>query len=174
MTILPIRQSWDSILHTPSRKIEDFTDPTLGNIMTDLTETMHEGGLIGIAAPQIGYAVRIIVTEIRETPSRKWVDTSPLQVYINPEIIWKSEELSGIYEGCGSVDNAWKFAIVERPDQIKVRAQDIKGDIFELEASGLLSHVIQHEIDHILGILFTKHVDPGTIITAEEYRAIKK
>jgi peptide deformylase len=171
MSIITIAQSGNPILHKKSEKVDLFTDE-IQKTVQDLMDTMYAWNLIGIAAPQIGVDQQIFISEIRETPSRKSWEISPLTIYINPEIIWKSESLSGIYEGCGSVQNSGLFAIVHRPDQIRVRAQDVWGTFFELSASGLLSHVIQHEIDHLNWILFIEHVNPEAIITDTEYRAL--
>ena len=125
--------------------------------------------LVGIAAPQIGENVRIFVTEVRETKYRK-EGADKLRVFINPKIINVSEETNEDYEGCGSVASAQLFAPVRRPEEITVEAIDESGNTFTYTAKGLLARVIQHEIDHLDGILFSEKISNlKKIMSREEY-----
>lgn len=118
---------------------------------------------VGLAASQIGVPYRIFITRPRED--------SPIDVFINPEIIWKSEELSEILrdgdnksdlkkekklEGCLSIPNIWGY--LKRSSRVKLRFMDMKGKREEKEFSGLMATIIQHETDHLEGILFTQRV----------------
>lgn len=173
MPIKNILQDWNPILHTPSNTV-DFLVWNIQEIITDLIDTMRSSNLVGIAAPQIGIPQRIFITEIRKTEFRNPEELDPLRIYINPEIIWKSTELCEMYEGCGSVEKSGLFGKISRPKSVKVRAFNQDGIVFELEANWLLARVIQHENDHINGILFTEHINKDKLIDAETYAKIKK
>jgi peptide deformylase len=128
-----------------------------------------------MAAPQIGVCSRIFVTEIRETKLRKAHsanDIDDLRVFINPKVISVSEKTTKGWEGCGSVACADLFAKVERPKEITVEAFDKKGEKFTLTAKGLLARVIQHEIDHLNGVVFTDIADRKTFMSREPYLAL--
>lgn len=117
----------------------------------DMLETMYEAPGIGLAAIQIGIPRRLLVIDLAkegETPN-------PLFV-ANPEIIWQSETLSDYEEGCLSIPDFYEM--VSRPSEIKVRFLDRQGDAVELHATGLLATCLQHEIDHLNGILFVDHI----------------
>jgi peptide deformylase len=117
----------------------------------DMLETMYEAPGIGLAAIQIGIPRRLLVIDLAkegETPN-------PLFV-ANPEIVWRSETLSDYEEGCLSIPDFYEM--VSRPSEIKVRFLDRQGDAVELHATGLLATCLQHEIDHLNGILFVDHI----------------
>jgi len=117
----------------------------------DMLETMYEAPGIGLAAIQIGIPRRLLVIDLAkegETPN-------PLFV-ANPEIIWQSETLSDYEEGCLSIPDFYEM--VSRPSEIKVRFLNRQGDAVELHATGLLATCLQHEIDHLNGILFVDHI----------------
>lgn len=129
-------------------------DDAVRKQMDDMAETMYEAPGIGLAANQVGLLNRVLVMdteyEKEELSSRKPVHMA------NPEIIWKSDELSIMEEGCLSIPG--QFAEVERPAIVRVKYLDYQGTEAELEASGLLSHCVQHEIDHLNGVLFTDYL----------------
>lgn len=136
---------------------------------------MRHHGLVGMAAPQIGSDLRIFISEVRLTQfrrDRKKLD--PLKVFINPKITSLSRKHVSDIEGCGSVANANLFAQVKRPETITVVAMDAQGKEFELKAKGLLARIIQHEMDHINGIVFTDKADPKTYMSGEEYLKVVK
>lgn len=117
----------------------------------DMLETMYEAPGIGLAAIQIGIPRRLLVIDLAkegETPN-------PLFV-ANPEIVWQSETLSDYEEGCLSIPDFYEM--VSRPSEIKVRFLNRQGDAVELHATGLLATCLQHEIDHLNGILFVDHI----------------
>ncbi len=139
-------------------------------VVQDLTDTMRESGLIGMAAPQIGVNLKIFVTEPRETELRPADQSDVLRVFINPEIIELSDTKTVLYEGCGSVASANLFGPVERPKEITVKACDLEGKEFTFQADGLLGRAIQHEYDHLVGIEFTEKIQDYTkLMTREHY-----
>src|ERR1043166_2975016 len=120
-------------------------------LVDDMFETMYEAPGVGLAATQIGVPKRIVTADTAKKDEEK----QP-QVFLNPEVVWSSEE-KGIYEeGCLSIPEYYEE--VERPTQVKVRYMDIDGKTQEIEANGLLATVLQHEIDHLNGVLFIDHI----------------
>ncbi len=126
-------------------------DATIRKLVNDLFETMYEAPGIGLAAIQIGVPRRVVTMDL----SKKEDDHKP-QTFINPEVIWKSAETSKYEEGCLSIPEFYEE--VERPAQVKVKYLDIDGNAQEIEASGLLATCLQHEIDHINGVLFIDYI----------------
>lgn len=150
MASLPILCYPDPRLHKVAKPVKEF-DEQLRKKVSDLAQTMYEAPGVGLAATQVDIHERIIVIDVSDSRDE-------LQVFINPEVIWKSEELKTWKEGCLSVPEY--FDEVERPDKIKVSAQDEHGKTFELEAEGLLSVCIQHEMDHLIGKVFVEYLSP--------------
>lgn len=139
-------------------------------IVTNLTDSMRHHELVGMAAPQIGVNLRIFVTEVRKTKTRIQKETDPLRVFINPKIVKFSKRVVAGYEGCGSVANAGLFGAVKRPAEVVVTAFDQEGKRFKLYGKGLLARIIQHETDHLNGIVFLDRVsDTKSLISREEY-----
>src|ERR1044072_7806955 len=117
----------------------------------DMFETLYEAPGGGPAAIQIGVPKRIVPADT----AKKDEDKRP-QVFLNPEVVWSSEEKGTYEEGCLSIPEYYEE--VERPTQVKVRYMDIDGKTQEIEANGLLATVLQHEIDHLNGVLFIDHI----------------
>ena len=172
MIIRALTQKWQPCLHQVSLPVEITKNGIIWEVVIDLIDTMRANNLVWIAAPQIWMNMRIFVTEIRKTPTRNPTDFDILRTYINPEILWFSDEKSEVWEWCWSVQSTWVFGKVIRPESIEIRAQDIDGSFFTMKASWLLARVIQHEFDHINGILFTDHIDQKSLISKEEYITI--
>ena len=126
-------------------------DATIRKLVNDLFETMYEAPGIGLAAIQIGVPKRVVTMDL----SKKEDDHKP-QIFINPKVIWKSAETSKYEEGCLSIPEFYEE--VERPAQVKVKYLDIDGNEQEIEATGLLATCLQHEIDHINGVLFIDYI----------------
>ncbi len=145
--ILPILHYPDSRLRTVAKAVE-VVDDTIKTLVKDMFETMYDAPGIGLAATQVDHHQRIIVIDLSEEKNQ------PLCL-INPEIIEKDGEIDW-EEGCLSVPNYYQC--VKRSNHIKVRALNEKGESFELEADELLGVCIQHEIDHLNGILFVDHL----------------
>jgi len=169
MAIKPTIQAGNKIVQTVSTAVRDVNSEETKQVIEDLVDTMRDVDLVGMAAPQIGVNLRIFVTEIRETNVRK-TGSDSLKVFINPEILEVSEATVDGYEGCGSVCVAHFFGPVNRAKKVTVRAQDETGQEFRLEAEGLLARIIQHEVDHLDGVLFVEKIsDLKKIMSREEY-----
>jgi len=171
MAVKRILQLGDPRLKQKTIAINGFADPKLKQIVQDLEDTMIKNGLVGIAAPQIGSNLKILITEPHKTPYRPVDQTDQLRVYINPQIIRSSKEEIIFYEGCGCVAEAKLFGPVKRPKEITIEAFDISGRKFRLTTDGLLGRVIQHEYDHLFGIEFTERItDYAKLIHAKFYK----
>jgi peptide deformylase len=150
MSILNILRYPDPRLHKVAKPVSVF-DQRLEQLVADMAETMYEAPGVGLAATQVDVHEQVIVIDITETKDA-------LQVFINPEIVWASEELQVYDEGCLSVPGVYDG--VERPAKVRVRALNAKGEAFEIEADGLLAVCIQHEMDHLLGKVFVEYLSP--------------
>ena len=150
MALRPIITLPDPKLRLVSRKIERIDD-SLRGLIDDMIETMHEAPGVGLAAIQVGEAIRVLVVDV----AKKDEPPQP-QVFVNPEIVWSSEERATYEEGCLSIPEY--YAEVERPASVRARAVDRDGKLREILAEGLLATVLQHEIDHLDGVLFIDHI----------------
>jgi peptide deformylase len=119
--------------------------------MDDMLETMYAAPGIGLAAPQVGEPLQVIVLDV----ARDGEPRQPLRM-ANPEIIWASDERIPAEEGCLSLPD--QFAEVTRPAEVKVRYIDHENEIREIDAKGLLAVCVQHEMDHLKGVLFVDHI----------------
>lgn len=158
---MPIRnviQIGHPALKAKNAPIQDFESQKLHQVVEDLVDTMHEAGLIGMAAPQIAENYRVFVTEPRETKTRAKDQVDTLRIYVNPKIIYSSKEEVVIFEGCGSVMQGKLFGPVRRPKLITIEAFDLNGKKFQFTTDGILARVIQHEYDHMEGIEFLEKV----------------
>jgi peptide deformylase len=126
-------------------------DPELRALVDDMFETMYEAPGIGLAAIQVGVPKRVIVMDLAKKDDPK----APL-VIINPQVLWRSDEKAIYEEGCLSIPEFYEE--VERPAQVRVRFLDLSGAEQEMEANGLLATCLQHEIDHLDGVLFIDHI----------------
>lgn len=162
-------QVGNPLIRSSSKDVINSKNKIVQKLVQDLTDSMRHHELVGMAAPQIGKSIRVFVTEIRKTKLRKSQDVDKLRVFINPKIIRRSKEKVKGWEGCGSVASAQLFGMVSRPKSITVRALDENGNSFTLEATGLLARVIQHEFDHIDGVVFTDKADVSTFMSRNEY-----
>jgi len=140
----------DPVLKTVAQPVQRV-DARLARLMDDMLETMYDAPGIGLAAPQVGVLDRVLVVDVagKNEPRR------PMRI-VNPEVIWRSDELQTYNEGCLSLPE--QFADVTRPAECRVRYIDEKNEPREVHASGLLATVVQHEIDHLDGILFTDYL----------------
>ena len=150
MTIKPLIILPDPILRQASKPIETV-DGDVKALAADMLETMYDAPGIGLAAIQIGVPRRMLVLDV----SKEGDDKTPL-VFINPEIVSSSDERSVYEEGCLSIPD--DYAEVERPARITVKHLDAEGREQVTEADGLLATCLQHEIDHLNGILFIDHI----------------
>ena len=137
-----VRQYGDPVLRSRALPVETF-DPSLSDEVRRMGRLMHEALGIGLAATQVGVMHRLLVYRVEPE--------DPLGVLVNPVLEWASEETEAMDEGCLSLPGV--LVEVERPMQVLVRAQDERGEPLTLEASGLEARVIQHEMDHLDGVL---------------------
>jgi|TARA_R110002072_G_scaffold106760_9_gene233051 peptide deformylase len=151
MALLPILTAPDPILKTVAEPVK-AVDERVRQQMEDMLETMYAAPGIGLAAPQVGILNRVIVLDIAKEDA---AEKSPLRL-ANPEIIWISDEDVSYEEGCLSIPE--HYSEVVRPAGVKVRYLDENNQSRELEAEGLLATCLQHEIDHLEGILFVDRI----------------
>lgn len=151
MAIRTIRIEGDEILKKKSKKV-DVIDDKIRELIKDMIDTLHKYDGVGLAAVQVGILKQIVI--IQEAPE------APIHVLINPEIISQTGT-QVVEEGCLSFPN--KFAKIERPEKIKVRALDENGKKIEITGKNLLAQAISHELDHLNGEVFVDKIIPGTL-----------
>lgn len=149
MAILEVLSFPDERLRTVAKEVETVNDE-IRELVKDMFETMREENGIGLAATQVDRHVRVVVMDVSEEQDEP-------RVFINPQII-ESEGTTISEEGCLSVPG--NYAKVERAERIKVKALNEQGEVFELDADGLLAICIQHELDHLQGKLFVDYLSP--------------
>lgn len=167
MAIRKVIMAGDPRLKAKNKLVSDINSPKTQKLIKDLTQTMYETDLVGIAASQIGQNHMVFVTHPRNTKARKLGKTDKLRVYINPKITFKSKIQNIIYEGCGSVGDI--FGPVLRKAEIEVEAIDENGQKFSLYCDGILARIIQHEMDHLEGIEFIQKVNDYSKIVVKAY-----
>lgn len=150
MAIRPIITAPDPRLKAVSAPVARVDD-TIRRLIDDMIESMYAADGIGLAAVQIGVPKRIIVMDLDQKSGKK----NP-RVFVNPKILWASDETATFEEGCLSVPEIWED--VERPAHIKAEFLDRAGATEILEADGLLATCLQHEMDHLEGVLFLDHL----------------
>lgn len=155
MAILPIIEAPDPRLKTVSTPV-DTVDDALRALIDDMFETMYDAPGIGLAAIQVGVPSRVLVIDLQERDEETDATIRNPMVFINPEILETSTEMSVYNEGCLSVPE--QYADVERPAVIRARWLDRDGKQHERQLDGLLATCLQHEMDHLEGILFIDHL----------------
>ena len=150
MALLAIITAPDPRLKIKARPVP-AVDANVRQLMDDMVETMYRAIGIGLAAPQVGVATRVLVIDV----ARDGEKPAPMRI-ANPEILWRSETVMLANEGCLSLPE--HYADVERPEAIRLRYLDHDNEIREIEAKGLLATCLQHEIDHLDGVLFVDHI----------------
>ena len=145
------------ILILPDKRLRQVSEPVkkidagIRKLIEDMFEAMYDAPGIGLAAIQVGTAKRVVTMDLAKKDEPK----DP-QVFINPEIVWSSDEKATYEEGCLSIPEF--YGDVERPAQVKVKYLDREGQPQEVEANGLFATCLQHEIDHLNGVLFIDHL----------------
>ncbi len=152
MALLPIIYAPDPRLKIKCRPVETV-DQSVRDFIDDMLETMYAAPGIGLSAPQVGDDRRIIVCDV----AREDEEPQPVKL-INPEIVWASDETKLAEEGCLSLPD--HFAEVERPAEVRIRYLDENGESQEMAADELLAACVQHEMDHLEGILFVDYLSP--------------
>lgn len=150
MTIRPLVILPDAVLRRVSDPVGPIT-PEIRTLVADMFETMYDAPGVGLAAIQVGVAKRVVTID-----TSKEEGVRDARVFIDPEIVWASAEKRVYDEGCLSIPEY--YAEVERPDRVRVKFRDLEGKVQEIEADGLLATCIQHEIDHLNGVLFIDHI----------------
>jgi peptide deformylase len=150
MTVRPVLIAPDPRLKAISQPV-DKVDGEIRRLTEDMLESMYAADGIGLAAIQIGVPKRVLVLDLARREKR-----NEPRVFINPRILWSSDDAATYEEGCLSVPDIWEE--VERPAQIRAECLDEEGRLQTLEAEGLLATCLQHEMDHLDGILFVDHL----------------
>ena len=148
---LPIVKYGEPVLETPAKPVTDF-GPELGQLAANMFETMYAARGIGLAAPQINQGIRLAVVDLScgEDPAQK-------HVVVNPEIVFRDGRIGG-EEGCLSIPGFREQ--VNRAKAVKVVAKNLQGEDIEIAGEDLLARCLQHEIDHLNGVLFINHLSP--------------
>lgn len=157
MAIREILTDQDPALHKKCHPVTQFDDK-LATLIDDMRETLEEAGGAGLAAPQIGILRRVVVL---------YGEDEELVELVNPELVSQEGEQDGL-EGCLSVPGLWGY--VKRPEKVRVKAQDRRGNWFETGGEAIVARCFCHEIEHLDGHVFTEHVD--RIYTSEEVEKI--
>ena len=150
MTLLRIRTYPDPVLRVRCEPVA-AVDDEVRRLLDDMLETMYAAPGIGLAAPQVGVSRRLVVVDVSEDKNQ------PLQL-VNPEIVWRSDECEVAEEGCLSLPEI--YGEVRRARAVRLRYLDREGTPRELKAEGLLARCLQHELDHLDGVLFIDHLTP--------------
>jgi peptide deformylase len=166
---LPVVTYGHPVLRQKGQRVERIT-PEIEQLIADMFETMYDAKGVGLAAQQVGKALQLTVIDIREAterPSTLELDGQPVSpdslmplALINPEWTGVNEEVEGA-EGCLSFPEI--YADISRPETIDVRAMNQKGEVITFRCGGLLSRAIQHEYDHLQGVLFIDRMDKATL-----------
>ena len=148
MAVLPILHYPDPRLHTVAKPVSEINQK-IKQLVSDMAQTMYEAPGIGLAATQVNVHLQVIVIDLSD-------ERNQLQVFINPEITWASEEKKVWQEGCLSVPDFYDEVL--RPSEVKVKALDIEGKPFEIHVDGLMAVCIQHDMDHLQGKVFVEYL----------------
>jgi peptide deformylase len=155
MAIRPIVEVPDPRLREISKPVA-AVDKDVRTLVADMFETMYDAPGIGLAAIQVGVPKRILVIDLQEPQEEEGEPVKDPRVFINPEILQTSDQDVPYTEGCLSVPD--QFAEVDRPDRVRARWLDLEGKAHEEEITGLLATCLQHEMDHLNGVLFIDHL----------------
>ena len=150
MAVLPIARMGHQVLKDPAEPVTKFEDAELDQLVSDMTETMFEVGGVGLAAPQVYVPKRVVIFFV--PADRNEGEAVPLTVLVNPEIVPASQTVEEDWEACLSVPGL--TGVVPRHASITYRYQDLSGDHHEVTATGFHARVVQHECDHLDGMLY--------------------
>lgn len=155
MTVLTILEVPDAGLRAVAAPVAEVDD-SIRATLADMFETMYAARGIGLAAIQVGIEKRLVVIDLQEPEEEGGDPVRKPIAFVNPELLWVSEEMSRYNEGCLSIPE--QYAEVQRPARCRVKWLDGDGNPHEEEMDGLMATCIQHEIDHLNGVLFTDHI----------------
>ena len=165
MAVLPIRKYGDPVLRRKAVPVDQF-DEELRQLVDDMIDTMEAAEGIGLAAPQIGVSRAVCVVNMRYIEKGQ-----PPQAFINPQILEEFGENVSMEEGCLSIPGIAEE--VTRKKGIRIRYQDVQGNMHEMQCTDMLARVLQHEVDHLNGIFFTDRLGPmKRRLLAKKLRAI--
>ena len=171
MAVRKVMRMGHPVLREVARPVTmaELQSPAMPAFIQDMVDTLHDYGGIGLAAPQVGESIRLLIIEMRGGPSRYGeLAPMPLSVYVNPELEVLGTETAGYWEGCLSVPGLRGF--VERPQHLRVRYLDLQGKPRTLELRGFQSTVFQHEYDHLDGKLYIDRItDHARLAFEDEY-----
>lgn len=151
-------------MRATAEPISQFDDD-LKKLTEEMRAIMHQDHGMGLAAPQIGQSIKLVVIEYAGNEDDPAI---PFTVLVNPEVIWSSDNTVVMTEGCLSVPGM--EGEVRRPKMVTVTATDVTGQPFKIKAKGLLARVLQHEIDHLYGVLYIDKLVPGTTVRPVELK----
>jgi len=158
----------DEVLKKRAERVEEFNSE-LKELVGDMFDTMYKKGGVGLAANQVGVLKRVFILDLN---SGKEAQGKEKLVFVNPEIIYSEGEVIA-EEGCLSLPGLWKK--VKRASKVVIKAQDLEGREFQMEAEGLLARALQHELDHLNGVVFIDRLSPlQRRLALEKYRKLKK
>lgn len=157
MAVKPVRRMGDPLLYQVARPVEEFNSPELQALLTDMFDTMEALDGAGLAAPQIGVSLRVVIFGVDSNPRYPDAEAVPTTVLINPEIEVLDESTEPGWEGCLSVPGL--RGLVPRYQKIRYRGVDQYGHRIERTASGFHARVVQHEVDHLDGVLYPMRID---------------
>lgn len=160
MAVRPILRIGDPRLRQVSEPVDEFDTPELHELVHDMFDTMDAADGAGLAAPQIGVLKRVMIFGVEATPRYPDVEAVPSTVLINPEFTVQGDDTAGFWEGCLSVPGMRGY--VERPAHIAYRGYDQYGKLVEREVEGFHAIVLQHEYDHLDGILYPDRLADAT------------
>ncbi|HET9511853.1 MAG TPA: peptide deformylase [Sphingomonas sp.] len=155
MTVMTILEIPDAGLRAVAAPVPQV-DEAVRTLIDDMFDTMYDARGIGLAATQVGVAQRVVVIDLQEGEDEDGKPVRDPKAFVNPEILWVSDDVSKYNEGCLSIPE--QYAEVERPAQCRVKWLDRDGTGHEQEMDGLLATCMQHEIDHLNGVLFIDHI----------------
>ena len=155
MALLPIIEVPDPLLRAPSAPVETV-DGELKRLIADMFETMYEAPGIGLAAVQVAVPRRLVIIDLQDPEEEDGEPVKRPHVFINPEILHRSDAIKTYNEGCLSIPD--QYAEIERPDTVRARWLDAHGKAREGEFDGLMSVCLQHEVDHLNGVLFIDYL----------------
>ena len=157
MSILKIAKLGHPILNAKAKKVENIIDPSVKLLINDMSQTMIEAKGIGLAAPQVHISKQIIIFRVPETEDLESNEKEiKITALINPSIIKLTDEVEDQWEGCLSIPGM--LGLVRRCSKIRYKGYDINGNIIDQEAEGIHARVVQHEYDHLLGIMYTERL----------------
>lgn len=156
MSVQAVLKMGDLRLRKTAAKVENFADEQFSVLITDMVDTMRSTYGVGLAAPQIGVSQRVVVLEVDNNPRYPGRPSIPLQILVNPEIISHSNDISSGWEGCLSLPGL--RGEVERYESITYVACDQNGQQITEAVHGFLARIIQHELDHLNGILYLDRI----------------